>query len=295
MKLGFSLSPGGLLLPYHLGALSSLSQNGILTPSTPIAGSSAGAIAVASQACGISPLAGLEATIRLSEKCEELGGARGRLLPLLEAELDDMLPMDAHEIVNRREGLAGLAYRQIFPTQRNVLKTQFGSRDELIEDVCNSSVFPFFTTNLPFVVRTTSPDSKHSESEEDGEETSEKTQFALPRVLVDGYFTVPRDRFGCPIFPPEANVDREITLSVFPHESIGLTASQIQDQISPAKCAKDPTDQLQRLLKIATSPSSAETHKEMYRCGQEDALRWIEQHHEFFEENQYQEQASLSK
>ena len=64
-----------------------------------------------------------------------------------------MLPENAHEIMNTRQGLAGLAHKQIFPTRKNVLKTKFSSREELIEDVCNSSVFPFFTTNWPFVVR----------------------------------------------------------------------------------------------------------------------------------------------
>ena len=53
MKVGFSLSPGGLLLPYHLGALASLAYHGFLTEKTPLAGSSAGAIAVASQASGV--------------------------------------------------------------------------------------------------------------------------------------------------------------------------------------------------------------------------------------------------
>ena len=45
--IGFSFSPGGLLFPYHLGVIESLSTNGHLTPHSPIAGSSAGAIAVA--------------------------------------------------------------------------------------------------------------------------------------------------------------------------------------------------------------------------------------------------------
>eukprot|EP01083_Nonionella_stella_P048251 129121_1 len=149
MKIGFSLSPGGLLLPYHLGALSSLEQSSILTPSTPIAGSSAGAIAVASHACQVSPETCLDGTIRISSKCEAMGGARGNLLGLLEQELEDLLPCNAHELVNARQGLTGLAYKEIFPEVKNVLKTRFESREELMEDVVNSSTFPFFTSNWP--------------------------------------------------------------------------------------------------------------------------------------------------
>jgi len=40
--IGFSLSPGGLLLPYHMGVLSTLSDKGYITDKTPLAGSSAG-------------------------------------------------------------------------------------------------------------------------------------------------------------------------------------------------------------------------------------------------------------
>lgn len=43
--LGFSFSPAGLLLPYHLGVIEYLVHSGYLTDHTPIAGASAGSIA----------------------------------------------------------------------------------------------------------------------------------------------------------------------------------------------------------------------------------------------------------
>lgn len=52
-ELGFSFSPGGLLLPYHLGVMSALVESGHVTSRTPLAGSSAGAIAVAAFAAGV--------------------------------------------------------------------------------------------------------------------------------------------------------------------------------------------------------------------------------------------------
>lgn len=42
MLVGYSLSPGGLLLPYHLGVLDALKYHRFLDDTSPIAGSSAG-------------------------------------------------------------------------------------------------------------------------------------------------------------------------------------------------------------------------------------------------------------
>lgn len=67
--IGFSLSPGGLLLPYHLGVLFALSYHRHLTADTPLAGSSAGAIAVAAHATGVPTAVALEASMRISAQC----------------------------------------------------------------------------------------------------------------------------------------------------------------------------------------------------------------------------------
>lgn len=297
MKLGFSLSPGGLLLPYHAGVLACLTQNGYITSETPLAGSSAGAIAVAAHAVDVNPYQVLDATIRLNSKCMDLGGARGRLMPLLEDELDALLPQDAHDIANEREGFVGLAFKEIFPVTRNVLKTSFYSREDFKEAVCNSSMFPFFTTNWPCALRTARYTSNLSDdnncitamsndSNKDKQIAVNDSRIrdtlmngynnaALPRLVVDGYFTVPRDRFGCPSFPPESKVDRTITVSVFPHNSIGLTASKKHDRISPSSCDEDPSGQITKLLKRATQVSTKETCFSMFEEGCADAERWI--------------------
>jgi len=47
---GYSFSSGGLLFPYHLGAITSLEYHGRITDPIHLAGASAGAIAVASHA-----------------------------------------------------------------------------------------------------------------------------------------------------------------------------------------------------------------------------------------------------
>eukprot|EP00590_Aulacoseira_subarctica_P005649 CAMPEP_0172429132 /NCGR_PEP_ID=MMETSP1064-20121228/49211_1 /TAXON_ID=202472 /ORGANISM="Aulacoseira subarctica , Strain CCAP 1002/5" /LENGTH=333 /DNA_ID=CAMNT_0013174335 /DNA_START=8 /DNA_END=1009 /DNA_ORIENTATION=- len=311
MKLGFSLSPGGLLFPYHLGVLSSLEHRGYITDQTPLAGSSAGAIAVASHAARVDPMEALNGCIRISEQCMASGGsggARGRLMNLLEKELDDMLPHDAHTIVNNRDGLIGFAWKEIFPLPtKNVLATKFNNREDFIEAVVNSSMFPFFTSNLPFVVRRSSTISKQKKDKEedkniefanmetldnkdyDTDSTSPTEEVArpkklilpvltLPRLVVDGFFTVPRQRFGCPIFPPHSGVDREVTVSVFPHDTIGLTASEPHNQISPIlEEGEDSATLLQMLFQAAVNPSTAREHERIFERGYRDAIRWADE------------------
>eukprot|EP00560_Eucampia_antarctica_P001672 CAMPEP_0197835450 /NCGR_PEP_ID=MMETSP1437-20131217/25789_1 /TAXON_ID=49252 ORGANISM="Eucampia antarctica, Strain CCMP1452" /NCGR_SAMPLE_ID=MMETSP1437 /ASSEMBLY_ACC=CAM_ASM_001096 /LENGTH=199 /DNA_ID=CAMNT_0043440899 /DNA_START=30 /DNA_END=626 /DNA_ORIENTATION=+ len=178
---GYSLSPGGLLFPYHIGVLTALESLGALNEASPIAGSSAGAIAVCSHAAGTKPEMALDATVRMAQKCDTMGGARGNLLPLLEEELMQILPQDSHTVINEREGIVGLAYYEIFPRPKPVLATSFDSKQDVVDAVCNSSAFPFFSSNWP--CRFVKPRSS-----------------ALPRLAMDGYFTVPRNRFGCPDF-----------------------------------------------------------------------------------------------
>ena len=175
-SIGYSFSPGGLLFPWHLGVTASLSHHNRLPPSVHLAGSSAGAIAVASHASQTPPAHALEAAFRVCEECRTVhnGNAIGNLLPLLKVEMERILPEDAHTIINDREGVVALAHRELFPNNRPVLTTSFDTRDDLIEAVCDSSMFPFFSTRLPVRFRW----------------NRKKERF--PRVLVDGFFSVPR-------------------------------------------------------------------------------------------------------
>lgn len=172
---GFSFSPGGLLFPYHLGVITSLEHHGRLTDPVHLAGASAGAIAVASHAAKTRPEKSLEAAFRVCDKCETQfsGKAIGNLLPLLKIEMEQVLSPDAHEVINERTGVVALAHRELFPNNRPVLTTNFETRDELIEAVCDSSMFPFFSTRFPVRLRY-------------------KNGEKIPRVIVDGFFSVPR-------------------------------------------------------------------------------------------------------
>lgn len=327
MRLGFSLSPGGLLFPYHLGVLTALQRRGYVTDQTPLAGSSAGAIAVASHGAKVDPMDALSGCIRISEHClnSDDGRARGKLMKLLEQELDEMLPPDAHHIVNSRTGMIGLAWKEIFPLPtKNVLATKFDKREDFIEAVVNSSMFPFFTSNMPFVVRKGTPinellsinsnskqriDLPSSSTQEEktdyldilGDQTMNGSTSAedsmdllsgrgaiirrlnvpkitLPRLVVDGFFTVPRDRFGCPRFPEMSGVEREILVSPFPHATVGLTASEPHNQISPrVEEGEDQLSLLQKLFHAAVNPSSAAEHEQMFERGYRDASRWSDE------------------
>mmetsp|Transcript_7948 Transcript_7948/g.11581 ORF Transcript_7948/g.11581 Transcript_7948/m.11581 type:complete len:506 (+) Transcript_7948:374-1891(+) len=332
-SIGFSFSPGGLLFPYHLGVLSSLNEGGYICSSTPLAGSSAGAIAVVSYACNIDPDFAIESCIKISSKCIAMGGARGNLLPLLEEELNAFLPKDAHEIINRRDGLVGFGYREIFPQMRNILASRFDTREDVIEAVCNSSMMPFFTSNKPFVVRRpklpkekkqhNSSGNSNKENEELGEigdatsacETSTQSSTSssasssscnkeeenvknfslfnsvsfpkmqpLPRLYIDGFFSTPRDRFGCPVFPSghrkTCNLSRTITVSCFPHDAVFLTASNRHDRICPPLNDDDNNNSstmkiMADLLQKAARPATAQEHLDMYECGKRDGLKWV--------------------
>ncbi len=152
---GFSFSPGGLLFPYHLGAITALEYHGQITDQVHLAGASAGAIAVASFASRTPPARALEAAFSVCDECDTRYGGRaiGKLLPLLKIELEKCFPPEAHEIINERKGVVALAHRELFPNNRPVLTTRFDTRDELIEAVCDSSMFPFFSTPFPARLR----------------------------------------------------------------------------------------------------------------------------------------------
>jgi len=270
-----------------------LEHHGRITDSVHLAGASAGAIAVASHAAKTPPMQSLDGASRICDECfTQFGGkAVGKLLPLLQVELEKTFSPEAHTIINEREGVVALAHRELFPNNRPVLTTQFDTRDDLIEAVCDSSMFPFFST--PFPVRL-----RYKEGER------------IPRVVVDGFFTVPRERYGCPDFDhlnfdnrveeklrsmggvlvdenqngnDQNNniqydetpvIERTITVACFPHETVGLTASLKHDQISPEPDFENPVGQMQELFRYATQPSSRKELDALYERGWADAEKW---------------------
>lgn len=255
MKIGYTLSPGGLMLPYHVGALAALQYNGLLTEISPLAGSSAGAIAVVAHSCGIDPRQVLELTIEVSDTTAQMGGARGRLLPLLKEKMNHLIDEEAFLKLCERPGPTGVAFREVFPRPTNILQTTFRDRADLIQSTCFSSMFPFFSTNWPCTLDTSSP---------------------VARLVVDGFFTVPRDRFGCPDFATMDNVqvDRTVALAVFPSRVMNMVAFHPDDIISPSSSMDDTTPDLANLVRIATQSTSRHELTGVYEQGWKDAEKW---------------------
>lgn len=244
-------------MPYHIGALEALTYNGQIQPDTPIAGSSAGSIAVAAHACGVSGPKVLEATIQIAEECEALGGARGRLLPRLRAALEELLDDVEFERLQARPGDVAIAYQEVLPLYRSRHQTTFADKTDLVNAICHSSTFPFFTTNWPVALDTSS---------------------RVPRLVMDGFFAVPRERFGCPDFElAGVDVDRTVMISVFPKDTIKLNAASERDCISPPhKGGK----QLETLFRIATkSTTTRKEYNDIYEAGWKDAERWCSRDH----------------
>jgi len=264
MKLGFSFSPGGLLLPYHLGVLESLQFHGHVDPvATPLAGASAGAIAVAAVATQLDTRRVLDVTVDICEHCQrQYGRVYGHLLPLLKQHLHRHIGNEQFEILQERQRsstITGIAYKELYPKQRNVLQTEFESRHDFVTAVCHSSMFPFFTSQFPALL-----------------DLGDPRKAGGVRLVVDGVFAVPWDRTGCPdLLSTELNngvVDREIRVSVVPQALLGKNVNDNNNCIiSPPW---NGAYQLGRLARLATQGSDREELTWLYEAGMQDAERW---------------------
>jgi len=262
MKLGFSLSPGGLLLPYHIGVLDGLAHRGVLDDTTPLAGASAGSIAVACHGCRMDGPTMVDATTELSAQC--IGNTQ-LLVDGLRAQMLKRIGPQEMEEIRARPGPIGIAYQQLFPQVRPVIQTNFNDVEDLAEAVCYSSTFPFFSSKYPFAI---------------------DSRGGFPRLVVDGFFTVPRDRFGCPDFShmglPESEkddilVDRTICVSCVPKDAFGLSGVAPENCISPETDMENPEAQINQVLRLATTPleSGAKEYGQLYEDGFLDAEKWV--------------------
>ncbi|KAB5574381.1 hypothetical protein DKX38_001575 [Salix brachista] len=160
---GFSFSAAGLLFPYHLGVAHLLIEKGYIKETTPLAGSSAGAIVCATIASGASMHEALRATKILAEDCR-LKGTAFRLGAVLRDVLEKFLPDDVHIRSNGRvRGHAGgelsrsewsgacfeFAVTQILWRPRGLLVDQFDSKEDLINAVVTSSFIPGYLAPRP--------------------------------------------------------------------------------------------------------------------------------------------------
>ncbi|XP_075659987.1 uncharacterized protein LOC142629803 [Castanea sativa] len=192
---GFSFSAAGLLFPYHLGVAKFLIQKGYIKETTPLAGSSAGAIVCAVIASGESMEEALKATKILAEDCRNRGTAF-RLGAVLRDVLEKFLPDDVHI---RSTGRVRVAVTQILWRPRGLLVDTFDSKEDVINAVFTSSFIPGYLAPRP------------------------ATLFRN-RLCIDG---------GLTLFMPPTSAAQTIRVCAFPASRLGLQGIGISPDCNP--------------------------------------------------------------
>ncbi|MED6157437.1 hypothetical protein PIB30_023008 [Stylosanthes scabra] len=192
---GFSFSAAGLLFPYHLGVAQFLIENGYIKETTPLAGSSAGAIVCAVIASGASMEEALTATKILAADCRDRGTAF-RLGAVLREVLETFLPDDVHLKSN---GRVRVAVTQLLWRPRGLLVDQFDSKEDLINAVFTSSFIPGYLAPRP------------------------ATRFRN-RLCVDG---------GLTLFMPPTSATQTVRVCAFPASRLGLQGIGISPDCNP--------------------------------------------------------------
>lgn len=192
---GFSFSAAGLLFPYHLGVAQFLIEKGYIKETTPLAGSSAGAIVCAVIASGASMQEALNATKILAENCRSRGTAF-RLGAVLRDVLQNFLPDDVHI---RSNGRVRVAVTQILWRPRGLLVDQFDSKEDLINAVFTSSFIPGYLAPRPATI-------------------------FRNRLCIDG---------GLTLFMPPTSASNTIRVCAFPASELGLQGIGISPDCNP--------------------------------------------------------------
>ena len=326
-NIGFSFSPGGLLLPYHMGVADCLIKEKYLNQfESVVGGSSAGSIAAMAIGCGLDPLKGLEGTISISDNCISQGKkARGNLLPLLKEQMKLLVGDEEYDFLNQRQqqyidktngneefgtGVC-IAYKEIFPVRKAHFQTKFKTREDFFNTVGYSCMFPFFTTNYPFIIEMNNDAINNNDANADNDSNSNavnneniisNSRLQLPRFLMDGYFSLPRAQFGCPIFEKDvfanantdtgtdnaAVVDRTVAITCIPQELFGMDTvfnnnnnnednegtSNTNNNNNLISISTDDEFTITDIFRIATETSSRKELTDLYERGYRDGENW---------------------
>ena len=273
MRTGFAAAGGGSLLPYHLGVLDSLQYHGYLTPDTPLAGASAGAIAVAAKACDIDSKLILDDTIGISESCIAMGGPRGNQLPLIREKLENRIDEGRFQTLSNRPGDTVVSYYELFPSLSSIHESRFDTKEDVVDALCHSASFPFFASHWPcgFDFRKNEPPSTLEVGD------LKLTLPEIPRMVVDGFFAVPPCRFGCPDFSlADKSVDKvDRTILITPFAPIRLNKDIAEEDIICPPMIGFGLRQTAEVLRSSIQPSPAKKYMNAYEAGHRDAERWV--------------------
>ncbi|XP_064997889.1 uncharacterized protein LOC135632929 isoform X1 [Musa acuminata AAA Group] len=192
---GFSFSAAGLLFPYHLGVAQFLLEKGYIKETTPLAGSSAGAVVCVVIASGKTMQEALMATKILAEDCR-LKGTAFRLGAVLRDVLNDFLPDDVH---TRSSGRIRVAITQLLWRPKGLLVDQFDSKEDLINAVFTSSFIPGYLAPRPATIYRN-------------------------RLCIDG---------GLTLFIPPTSAPNTVRVCAFPASRLGLKGTGISPDCNP--------------------------------------------------------------
>ncbi|KAH0452352.1 hypothetical protein IEQ34_019651 [Dendrobium chrysotoxum] len=192
---GFSFSAAGLLFPYYLGVARFLLENGYIKETTPLAGSSAGAIVCVVIASGSSMKDALQATKILADDCR-LKGTAFRLGAVLRNVLNEFLPEDVHI---RSNGRVRVAITQLSWRPKGLLVDQFDSKEDLINAVITSSFIPGYLAPRP-------------------------ATLYRNRLCIDG---------GLTLFMPPTSALKTVRVCAFPTKRMGLGDIGISPDCNP--------------------------------------------------------------
>ncbi|XP_022855105.1 patatin-like phospholipase domain-containing protein 4 isoform X1 [Olea europaea var. sylvestris] len=213
----------------------------LIQETTPLAGSSAGAIVCAVIASGASMQEALEATKVLAENCR-LRGTAFRLGAVLRDILEKFLPGDVHI---RSSGRVRVAVTQILWRPRGLLVDEFDSKEDLINAVFTSSFIPGYLAPRP------------------------ATMFRN-RLCIDGGLTL--------FMPPTSAAQTVFSIFIetvrvcaFPASRLGLQGIGISPDCNPENRASP-----RELFNWALEPAEDDILDKLFELGYLDASIWAE-------------------
>jgi len=273
---GVSFSPAGLLSPYHIGAAQQLINYDIINDNTAVSGSSGGALAAIIVALRMNLDDAMKGSNYVAQRCRD-EGTRGTLCSALTKILTDLVPEDAHILLQQRPSPCTLGYTEISPILRPQFISTFKDKKDVLEVLLASCNIPFYFNgnNIGMTVR--------------------------GAYAVDGFFTTDSYRFGC---PPTGAVGQEIIVTPFSASLIGLDPYRSRLKIDDCRYDVISSDILIRngkkhlwpfsvleILQMALSaPSSrknpsgiisdeeiSEIYEVLYKAGMESVKLWYEE------------------
>eukprot|EP00287_Rhodomonas_sp_CCMP768_P020631 CAMPEP_0202827620 /NCGR_PEP_ID=MMETSP1389-20130828/14396_1 /ASSEMBLY_ACC=CAM_ASM_000865 /TAXON_ID=302021 /ORGANISM="Rhodomonas sp., Strain CCMP768" /LENGTH=291 /DNA_ID=CAMNT_0049501041 /DNA_START=1 /DNA_END=876 /DNA_ORIENTATION=+ len=149
--MGFSFSVSGLHFAHQLGVAKTLQDQGFIRRGTPLAGASGGSLVAVTTALGMDQENVLGITKRLCERIIAKGDtAIGTMGGHLRRELEEVLPANAHEIINNWQGgvRIGIVTLKPLPSAEHI--SHFHSKSDLIDVILCSCHVPFYCSPFPF-------------------------------------------------------------------------------------------------------------------------------------------------